>query len=253
MRRNISSLTIVFCIVLLATAFTNFSFSQEQQEPQSSLMVDIQVKPGMQFEFEKFLKDELIPAMKKGGSQELGVWNRAVFGTANNYILSMPMTGMAEFDNPPAMFTALGQYGAQAMLSKMTQFADSARIYAITQLPDLAIASQDGYVPKIGFHARATVAPGRDAEYLKNAKVVSDLIKKTSAKGFYAHRVGIGGNPNQFYFLVLLDSFADMEVWGQSFQKAVAGTEMPSMAGIVQLMEYSMYGYNAELSIRPAQ
>lgn len=110
----------------------------------------------------------------------------------------------------------------------------------------------EGYVPKIGFHVRITVAPGHDAEYEKNTKVVTELIKKTTAKGFYAHRVGLGGNPNQYYFLVLLDSFADMQTWGQSFRKAIAGTEMPSVAGIVQLMEYSIYGYDPELSIRSA-
>jgi hypothetical protein len=182
----------------------------------------------------------------------MGLWKRAVFGQGGNYILTMPMESFAEFDDPSPIVTGVGPYGAQAMMSKMNEFAASARIYIITFLPDLAIASAEGYVPKIGVHVRATIAPGNTEEYEKNQKVITENIKKTNAKGFYAHRVSMGGNPNQYYFLVLLDSFADMDVFGQAFGKAMAETEAPPATGIVMHMEYSAYAYDPELSIQPA-
>jgi hypothetical protein len=97
----------------------------------------------------------------------------------------------------------------------------------------------------------STITPGRTEEYEKNTKVITEILKKTNAKGLYAHRVGIGGNPNQYYFLVLLDSFADMDAFLEAFGKAASETEMPSVTGIVTLMEYCMYSYDSELSIQP--
>lgn len=91
-----------------------------------------------------------------------------------------------------------------------------------------------------------------DEEYEKNAKMASDIIKKTNAKGFLAGRVGIGGNVNQYYFLILLDNFADMDAFGAAFGKAAAEAKMPAMTGIVDHVEMTMWSRDAELSIQPA-
>jgi hypothetical protein len=248
-----SRLSIRFCILLLVTIFAALGFSQEPQQPVRTTMIDIQLQPGMQFEFEKFLKDELLPAMKQGGTKEMGVWKRAVFGQGGNYVFTMPMERFAEFDGPHPLFAAVGQHGAQAMLSKLNRFADSVRIYTITQLPDLDIAPAEGYVPKIGVQVRTTIAPGRNEEYEKIQKVITENIKKTNAKGFYADRVFMGGNPNQYLFLVHLESFADMDAFGQAFSKAMSETKVPSSAGIVTQIEYSTYAYDPELSIQSAE
>lgn len=120
-------------------------------------------------------------------------------------------------------------------------------------LPDMEIPAPEGYTAKIGFQVKVTVVPGRDEEYEKNNKVIKELLKKTKIKGFMAGRVGLGGNPNQYYFFALFDSFADMQVWGAAWNKAVSETKMPDETGIVQHVEYAMYSYLPELSIVAAQ
>lgn len=244
-----SRLLLGFCIILLVAIFANPVFSQE---PQIRIFTEIQVKPGMGYEFNKFLKEEAIPAMKKGGQQELGAWKPAVFGIDGKIVFSASMNNFAEFDSPHPIVKAMGPYGAQAMFAKMERFATSIRTFAMRGLPDLEIPPPEGYVTKLGFQVKATITPGRDKEYEENAKVVKEVLKKTNAKGFYAGRVGIGGNPNQYYFLVLFDSFADMDAFGIAFEKAISETKMPEMTGIVQHVEYSMWASDPELSIQPA-
>lgn len=246
MKRLLISIGLV--VFLLTAVFVNPGFSQE---PQMSIFTEIQLKPGMSFGFEKFLKEEVLPALKKGGTQEMGVWKSAVFGTGT-IVLSSPVKNFAQFDGPGPVVKGVGPYVAQAMFAKMKQFATSVRNFAMTSLPNLEIATPEGYVPKMGLQIKATITPGRNEEYEKNVKDMRGILKKTNAKGFYAGRVGVGGNPNQYYFLVLFDSFSDMDAFGIAFQKAASETKMPSMTGIVSHTEMAMYSSDPELSIQPA-
>jgi len=234
--------------LLLATVFINPGFSQE---PQMSVFTEIQLKPGMGFEFEKFLKTEVIPALIKGGTREMGVWKVAALGNIGTYVLTAPVKKFAEFDAPGPVVKGIGPGGAQAMWAKLNQFTTDARRFTVTSLPDLEIAAPEGYVPKMGLQIKAIITPGRNEEYEKNIKDVQGILKKTNAKGFYADRVGVGGNPNQYYFLVLFDSFSDMDAFGVAFQKATSDTKMPSMTGIVAHTEMAMYSNDPELSIQP--
>ena len=93
-----------------------------------------------------------------------------------------------------------------------------------------------------------SIAPGHDADYMKNAKAAMDVAKKTNAKGAYAIRIGLGGNPNECRILMLLDSFADMQQFGQTFAKAAAEAKLAPMTDIVTTIEYLMYSYIPELS-----
>ena len=242
-------LSTVFCIVFFTAIFTGPVFSQE---PQISVFTEIKIKPGMNIEFEKFLKEEVIPAMKKGGQQELSVWKTAIFGDGVIYSLSSSITDFSQFDSPHPVLKALGPYGAQAMLAKMETYAKSMRTFMMRSLPDLQINAPEEYSEKLGLQVKATITPGQGEKYEKDTRVIKEIMKKIGAKSFLTGRVGVGGNPNQYYFFVLLDSFADLQSFGMAFEKAVSETKMPDMTGIVQQMEYTMYSYAPELSIQPA-
>ena len=216
-----------------------------------SIFTEIQLKPGMDDEFEKYLKEEVIPAMRKGEQQEMSVWKTAVFGDSATYVLSSPVADFSQFDSPHPVVKAVGPYGAQAMWAKMAKFSKSVRSFMMRGLPELEIAPPEKYSQKLGFQVKVTIAPGQNEKYEKDSKIVKEVLKKTNAKGFYTGRVGLGGNPNQYYFLVLLDSFADMQSWGMAWEKAASETKMPEMTGIIYHMEYSMYAYDPELSIQP--
>lgn len=248
MRRYKSSgLFFVFIALILTCLFAGPAFSQEQQ---ITLFTEIELKPGMNYEFENYIKDEVIPALKEGGTQEMSAWKSAVLGTGSNYVFSTSVKNFAEFDEPHPFVKALGPYGAQALSGKLAKFAISIRSFTMSGVPELEIAPPEGYVPKIGLQVKATVNPGRDKDYENNTKIITEIFKKINAKGFYAARVGIGGNPNQYYFLVLFDSFSDMDPFGAAFEKEISETEMPSESGILDHMEYATFSYDPELSIQ---
>lgn len=251
MKRNqlLLVLSTVLCIVFFAATFTTPAFAQE---PQITAVAEIQLKSGVEAEFNRFMKAEFIPTLKKGGQQQMTAWKTAVFGTSGSVVFSWPLKNFAEVDTQHPIVKALGPYGAQAMFTKLDSFAKSIQVFAMGGLPDLEIASPEGYVAKLGLQIKATIHPGRNEEYLKNVKIARDIVKKTNAKGFYAGKVGIGGNVNQYWFLVLFDTFADMDAFGVAFTKAASEAKMPSMAGIVDRMEMSMYSRDADLSIVPA-
>lgn len=217
-------------------------------------MTEIEVNPGMGPEFEKFLKNDLIPVLKKAGIKELGVWETAVFGKGGKYIVTEPIASMSQFDNPNPLVKSIGQDGLAAMMAKVQPLVASRRLFTFISQPDLGISPPAGYVPKLGFEVKMSIMPGRDADYLKNAKAGMDVVRKTNAKGAYAIRLGLGANPNEFRIAVLLDSFADMEKFGQAFMKAAAEAKLEPMSSVVTNVEYTMYKYMPELSIQaPAQ
>ncbi len=248
-------LRIGFWLLLLITAWVSFGMAQTAaQTPQASRMTELDIRSGMGPEFEKFLKTDFVPALKKAGVKDLSVFKTAVFGPANRYILTSPITGLSELDNPNPLVKAIGQDGVSNLMVKMQQFAESARNATFVSVPNLAIDPPAGYAGTIGFEVKMAIAPGHDVDYFKNAKAAMDVVRKTNAKGAYAIRMGLGGNPNEFRILVLLDSFADMEKFGQSFGKLATEAKLAPMTDVVTHVEYAIFRYLPELSIAaPAQ
>jgi len=259
MRRHISATTLIFglCTLTMATLATNLSFSQGEPSPQEiqlTRMTTVQVKPGMGAEFEDFVKTVVIPALRKGGATESGAWKTAIFGEADHYVMTGPIASIAELDEPNPLVKALGQEGLASLTAKIQKLITSMSISMVRMRPDLGINLEPGYEPKMGWQVKASIAPGRNADFEKAITSVMELVKKSNAKGAYAAQTVIGGNPNDYYILVLLDSFTDMEEYMQSISKEMAQAKLPDMTGVVTEMEYKMYSYMPELSIQaPAQ
>jgi hypothetical protein len=104
-----SRLSIGFCVLLLVVVCTNFGFAQGEdtsQEQELYLMYIIQVNPGMGPSFESVMKNDLIPALKKGDSNGLYAFRTGILGDANTYRLALPMTNITEFDLPNPLVKA---------------------------------------------------------------------------------------------------------------------------------------------------
>jgi hypothetical protein len=244
---SISRLLIGFCILLLVAVLTNVGFAQEQQLLRVTV---IQVNPGMQFEFEDFLKNELFPAMRKGGATQWGSWV-ITFGNMDRYLFTTPLTNLAELDQPNTLLKAVGEEGLRAMMAKMQKYVGSASNSLVLMRPDLGVDVPSSYVPKMGVMVNAAVTPGRQEDYEKITKSIMEIVKKTNAKGAYASRSFMGGNPNEYHTFILFDSFTDMDRFGQAFSKGMDEANIPTNAGIVTQMEYNIYRYAPELSQSP--
>jgi hypothetical protein len=243
-------------VVLLAFTFTSITLAQNkpssdtQQQPMGVTV--IKVKPGMDLEWENFLKKDLIPIMKKGGTKWLGVSKTNVFGKDTIYLFLWPIQDMAELDGPDPISKAMGPDGLALVLSNMQRIVASNHTFLMNTIPDLSIPPKQGYEVKMGVLATVSVTPGRSDEYIKRTKELVAAIGKTNAKAVMSGRVGLGGNPNDFISFVAFDSFADLGQFPQSMAKVMEETKLSPEAGLTTHIEYTVLKMAPELGIQEA-
>ena len=255
MRNNISAskLTNCFLLLLLVTVSGNFVFAQGGGSPQQMIYqaMDIQVKTGMGPAFESFLKSDVIPAVRKIGTPMMLVFRTDNFGQAGLYTIVSPLQSMSELDQPDPLVQAIGEEGMAAMMAKLQPLAYEPILYEIVGRGDLGISPPNGYELKLALVVSVSIAPGRTEDYEKFVKGMIGILGKINNKGILAGKVGLGGNPNQYLFYSLFDSFADINAFGQAYSKAAAETQLLFPVGIVVHQEMAVKRYLPELSIMP--
>jgi hypothetical protein len=263
MRKHISTAKqcIGFSALLLAVVLASFSFAQNRsasnaataQTGQLYLISVVHVQLRSVREWQDLMKSEWLPAMKKAGVKEIGVWATATLGESGEFRIVRPIKSLEELGEPSPQVKALGQEGATALMAKLQPLTVSAHTFTIMSLPELGIATASGYEPKQGVLIATSVAPGRTAEFEKGRNEQLAVMRRTNAKGVRASRVSLGGNPDQYLFLTLFDSFADMNQWGTTYSKAAAEAKLaPPPAGLVVHSERTVIRYVPELSIQPS-
>ena len=244
----------ILFVTLFIILTSTLAWSQSQPAPPVSYQVSVvKIKSGMGQEYQEFRKTERIPALKKGGVKEEGVWTTATFGQPGEYIHARRIENLAQFDNPAPVVKALGEEAARAHNAKLVRFIESSRTYLISLRPELSITPKAGAALKLASHNTTRIAPGRRAEYENYIK--NDLLpflKKAEVKGFLFYRVTMGGDANEYHSLILADSFADMQKTNQAISQAGFGNIEAKTAGIVTYREITTIRYVPELSIAPA-
>jgi hypothetical protein len=262
MRRHSSSAEqyIGFSALLLTAVLASFCFAQNQptskaagtQTGQPYLVSVVHVQLVMMREWQDLMKNEWLPAMKKAGVKEISVWQTATFGESGEFRIVRQVSGLEELDEPSPQVRALGQEGAAALTAKLQRLTVSARTYGITSMPEVGVAPAPGYKPKLAVLIATSVEPGRAGEFEKIRKEQVAVMRKTNSKGYLASRVNMGGDYNQYNFLNLFDSFADMNQWGPAFSKTTTEAKLASQpAGLVVHSERTVIRYIPELSIQP--
>jgi hypothetical protein len=71
-------------------------------------------------EFEAILKNDVVPAMKKGGVTEFLVHEAFLGGDVNEWIILAPYKNFADLDGVPPLVRALGPEGAAKLAAKAT-------------------------------------------------------------------------------------------------------------------------------------
>lgn len=256
--------SIVFSALLLMVGLVSFIYAQNQSAPsvpageaRQMYVVDlIRVQPGMGSEWQDLVKNEYMPAMKKGGVSRFYVLRRATFGGAGEFMLSRYIKNLAELDEPSPLVKGLGQSGATALSAKLNRLTASFRTVGITSRPDLSIPPL-GVGLKLVAMTRTSVTPGRVADFEKAAKeqvAQLALIGKADVKGVLAARVQGGGDPNEYWQWVSFDSFAGQDQLRAAMEKAAREAKLaPMPAGIVTHVERSTWRFVPELSIQPPE
>lgn len=257
MQRHIATIKLFLACsaLLLAVSLSPFALAQNQPAVQPRLywVTVTQVKPGMMEQYREFLKNETLAAFKKAGGKEFHTWTVQSFGEGGEVWTYRPVENFKQLDDPNFLVKALGEAGARAWNAKRAQMVSHTRSFMISTTPALSIAPKGE--PKICIGVRASITPGRGAEYAKWLKENAlPAAGKTNAKGVYTNTVGLGGDPNEVHVAVLFDNFEDMGNFAVAYGKALTDLKLQANApaGVVAHTEFSVYRFLPELSIAPA-
>ncbi len=256
--RSTTSFFMAFSALLLTLTLTPLCFAQAKPTAQAPAqrqlfsVLFLRIKSGMGAEWREFRKNETLPMLQKAAVKQQTLWNTAVFGEGG-YLIVTPIESLAQYDNPGPAVRALGQEGATAYQAKAARFTESFHSVAIETRPDLSIAPKPGDQAKLIVVTTTTIVPGRGEDYENFVRTaVVPAIRKAAPKGYLVSQVVYGGNVNQYFSVVLLDSFADLQRWREAFAKEGAAARLNvKSAGIVTNRENAIYRFVPELSVMP--
>lgn len=241
-------------VLFLAALCAPFGFAQTPPAPQYYSVQTIRLNPGIADEWQKFYQAEILPVMKKAGVKQSSVWIVAQ-GDVRQIFIIRPLDSLAQLDEPGALAKVLGQEAARALNLKQSRFFAEWQTNITVGRPDLGIALTPNSPLKLGVLVTEAVAPGRTADYEKWVKETTlPLTKKTNVKGVLTGKTFLGGDPNEYHVLGLIDSYAEIDKFQTIYAKAVAESKLSISPppGMLTRREFLVVRYLPELSIAPA-
>ena len=168
------------------------------------------VKPDMVTEWVDLQKNEVVPALKKGGAKTRTVYATSIFGNSYEYVLISPIESMSQFDGQSAVVRALDTAGAARLNEKLRKCVESSTSYMITRLPEVSNVLE-GPTPNMLVTVRYRIAPGRMPEFLNLMKSEVLPVYKKAKVGLIVNQRGPGANPSDVTISTAYTKFADME------------------------------------------
>lgn len=161
-------------------------------------------------EYERLIKEEVNPALKKAGYTARNVFTRGTFGEANTYFLSTPIENYARYDQPSPVIKSMGEAGFRAIQAKLAACTLSSRTFAIRSMPD--ISHSTGAEMNIAVITIRELAPGKKAEWRKFMKdEYLPVLKTSESLGFTNYETTFGGSPNEITTIALLKNYAELD------------------------------------------
>ncbi len=196
---------------VLAAAFATGGLSQTPA-PQRSRITIIRVKPDMLDEFVDLQKNEVVPALKKGGMKSRTVYQTALFGNLTEFTIVAPFDKFAEFDAEGPQLRALGAAANARLGQKLRKCIESANSFLLTSQTGLSNPIPGGTPPSMIVTTRVRVASGKmpDFENLVKTEILPGF--KEAKIALLVSRRGTGANPNDIGFTTPLANYAAMDL-----------------------------------------
>jgi hypothetical protein len=124
---------------LASSAMDDLSIrSQAPENAPFALVTSLHLVAGKSADYEAWMKNEYLPAVKKAEVKNFWV-SRTVFGgDPNERVTVRLMKNMAEIDNGPVITKALGEEGARKLMSGATGIVGSVEYRIVQYRPDLS-------------------------------------------------------------------------------------------------------------------
>jgi hypothetical protein len=241
----------ITCASIATLAVTFCSQSPAQTEmPLRSRVTVTHVKPDMLAEWVDLQKNEVVPALKKGGDKTRTVYATSIFGDAYEYVLISPIEKMSQFDGQSPLVKALDTPGSNRLNEKLRKCIDSSTSYMITRLPEISNILE-GPTPDMIVTVRYNIAPGKFTDYENLMKTEVLPVYKKAKVGLIVNQRGPGANTSDVTVSTVYTKFADMEggpFLTQQLGQDAANRLNAKFAGIRTMVEVVVRRKVADLS-----
>jgi hypothetical protein len=197
--------------VVLAVSLSTIALAQTA--PTRVRVTVTRVKPEMLNEWIDLQKNEVVPALKKGGVTTRTVYATGLFGNAFEYTIAQPMGKFADFDAPGggAQARALGPQANARLNEKLRRCVETTNSFLATRQDDLSNPPATSDPAPIVGYLRIRVAPGKMQEV--QALIKSDILPtyKKAKWGLTVNRRGLGANANDLSFSTPYAKYADLD------------------------------------------
>lgn len=167
--------------------------------PQRMLVSTTQVKPDMANAYEALIKNELLPAAKKGGQPFRWTFaNGPTGGAGFTYVTVTPIANLAVFDEPggPAARRAMGEAAWNAYQAKLRTMVVSGQSTLDTVIPELSLPGGSTTPPPLLQVQVLQVMPGKNEEFTRI--MTTDYLpnyRKAGVKDFTTYAISFGDVP----------------------------------------------------------
>ena len=243
---------LVAAAAVLTSAQTPKPAAEQSQLLQATIVT---VQPGMITEYEEYQKNEVMPALKKGGSPGRTGWSTGAFGEAGTYAFFTPVTSLAQYDGQSPPQKALGEQGAAQLLAKGGKLLTARRVLLIRTRPDLGVAGDPKAARSpLALVTEVHVVPGRRIEFEALIKrEVLPVMQQAKVKAYDVLEVVYGDESGTFFTSIPYESYEAIGK-GHPFQ-IVLGEEgskklEAKFAGVTTRIERFIARYREELSFK---
>jgi hypothetical protein len=198
-RPALSVSTIVVSLIALATLPSGERL-RAQSPPEADLrrVIDVQVKPDKVAEWTRLHREEMLPALRKGGVAWLDVWTSSTAGNPYMRTLVSPVASISENDFAAALRRGLGVEKAEDLLTRNRELLASVQSYIMRTRADLGFGTPPTQ-RSIGILSTVSVGVGRTEEFETLLKTtVADSLKQANVGNYVVLQVVFGGDPNQY-------------------------------------------------------
>ena len=196
---------------LLAVSLSTLCIAQNAPAPNRSRVQMVRVKPDMLNEWIDLQKNEVVPALKKGGQTTRTVYQTNI-GNAFEFLIVTPFTKYAEFDGDGAQAKALGAVANARLGEKQRKCLESAANWILTQMTPLSNITAGSPPPAKIISTRIRLGPGKMDDFQNLIK--SDVLpayKKVKVDLTVSIR-GFGANPNDVILTSPIGKYSDLDL-----------------------------------------
>jgi len=207
----------------------------------------VQVRPEKVTDFVELYRDEINPALRRGGVLWRSAWRAGQFGDTYERQFITPLSGFAELDGGGALRRALGQRDYDRVLDKLRDTTEGRQAYAVRYRQDLSVESDDVSGLWIARVTNVKVAAGRGGDF--EAFLRDNLATFRDAGvvfGIYQRQFGPG--PVVWQIVENLRSYGELSRGGilRAFGNETRAAEQ--LVGVVTSVERTVLEYDPELS-----